>query len=309
MLGMDEALELLLAKVCQGCGAQLPAPGLPCDACGTVPPVTKPELEETRSGPGKLAAVEARRLRQQADWHAGQLSALLARADEVEHVAVLTGRREQAQRAFENACKDEQRAATALGTAHEAAVQASARQEEAARAVRQAENRLEAAQRMREGIEAEIDAERHLEAARRVLARYQQPADAAAQAKQQAQQALTAAQAEMTRLEAERDAAVAAVESPGRIPVSEHRVGRDLMRVVLDSSCTPLERAMAAVIVAGLAQLTGVDADIRADARARVLKEIAEAQRHRPLLLPNSDGTMTAITALQPGANPWAPGR
>ena len=123
---MNEALELLLARVCAGCGTKLPALGVPCDACGQVPPVTRPELEETLTGPGRLAAVEARHLRAQADWHRAEMGKFAARADQVEHLAVLTDRREQAQRAFGDAADAEERAAAALGTAHEAAEKADA---------------------------------------------------------------------------------------------------------------------------------------------------------------------------------------
>lgn len=296
MLTTEQAADLLLAKMCAGCGTELPAPGLPCTACGKVPAVTRPELAEALAGPGKLAAVEARRLRGEADELGERRSALLAEADRVEHVAVLEHRRTLAEQALGTAQEAEQRAAAALSAAHQAAEDAAADVARYREARDQAANAEEAARRMREGPDAEIGAQARLDAARKVLERYEQALDGAAGAKENARQALDAATAERRRREAERDAAAAEAQNPGLVPVSEFRIGRDLMACVLSPACTPLEKAMAGVIVTGLADLTGVTETIRAAVRDEVLREIAEARQTQTHLSRNHDGTLTGFT-------------
>ena len=53
MLTMNDALDRLGAKFCTACAAKLPVVGGQCPACGALPAVTRTELADALSEPGR----------------------------------------------------------------------------------------------------------------------------------------------------------------------------------------------------------------------------------------------------------------
>lgn len=284
MMTVEEAVEWLLGgQACESCGGNLPGPGEPCDACGTLPPVTSAELSEQLSGPMALAKVEEAKLRREGWAMLDAAVARLADADRPVHLAVLRERRDQAQRALDTHVARQKPLEAPLRAARKAE-QKSGGELAAAReqlgAVVLAE---EIARRMRHGLQAETDAKLRLDTAAAVLRRYESAAAEATAARQAAESALAASRERTGHLEAARDLAAATLSSPGQVPRSPQTITAGLARLVLSGQLDEIEAALAGQIARTLCAVTGATADIIEEARRDLLAEQEAGKRNQPL--------------------------
>jgi len=303
MLTVDAALDILLPHACKHCGAKLPAPGEPCGACGELPPTTRAEMAEQLAGPVAPAKIEAARLMEEGHDLRAAASAKYAQADTAVHVAELTQARDAAVAALETALDREETLEPAVDRARIAERAARGELETAQAAHRKAARAEERARRTRRGPEAEAEALLRLRAADTVLARYSAKHDQAAAALHHAEQALAAAHTASMQAN---DAAVKAenaLATPGRAPVSPHRLANDLMRLALGGELDEVEKALAKTFLSALTAHIGLDADIERRARQRLLAEQEDEKRARPVLAQRTADGQVAIVPnlLNPG--------
>ena len=74
---------------------------------------------------------------------------------------------------------------------------------------------------------------------------------------------------------------MAAVENPGRIPMTWERIQRDVMRCALDPDIAPVELAICGQIARLLMEHTGELDNVTADVRKAALEEAEQAERER----------------------------
>ena len=185
-LTMSQVLDAELPRCCGECGTELPERGAQCAACGWLPEVTRPELEETLSEPGRLARMEADRLMAEGRQFQQEAESRFLAGRRVLAAAAAEAERDTAQAALDAALTELGQAEAALEDADRVAVTAAAQLEEAVETHRRAALAEEGARRLREGPAAETDALARLNAATEVLARYQVPARETAELRQAA---------------------------------------------------------------------------------------------------------------------------
>jgi hypothetical protein len=288
VITLDEAVDIVLDGACAACGAALPRPGEPCGTCGNLPPVTRPEATEALAAPGAVLAADAVRehgggdaaaaaLRKQALERQKEASDLLTAADRAEHVAMLERKRRAAQDQLGAALAAQEQATAAACAARGTGRVALEFLRDAQENHRLAAPAEETARRCRARAQAQSDALTTLQNAATVLNRAQAEDAAATAAVQAAEQALASAQAEVERREAGRDDAARRVQTPGRIPVSRERMAMDLFRLVLGGDngnpLDPVDLAMAQLMLRPLASITGLEARMQGEARAKAASE------------------------------------
>ena len=237
-LTFDEALDTLGAKFCGACGNALDPPGSQCSGCGHLPAVTRPELAEIlEAEPGSPARIEADQLRAEAADLMEQVEDKLREADQVLHADGLARARDYAQGVLEAALGERKQAAAVLEQAADAEAVTAAPVADAYQNHQAALAAEEAARRMRHGAGAETEAAMRVEKAAAVLARYKEPARAAAEARKAAEEVLAVADAKVAAAEVVRDTAAAAVASPCRAPMSretQQALARPVVRVAAE---------------------------------------------------------------------------
>jgi hypothetical protein len=211
-LSMSQALDEELPRYCGECGVELPQRGAQCAGCGALPEVTRAELEEVLSEPGRLARIEADRLRGEGDALIQEGKARHLQAARVLAAAAAETERDAAQDALSVALGDLEQANTVLEDAGRAEAGAAAQLAEADGNHRQAIQAEEAARRLRKGPAAETDALARLNAATDVLARYRAPAEAAANVRQAAAGRVAAAEGNVAACQDAYDRAALTVE-------------------------------------------------------------------------------------------------
>ena len=313
-MNVDEAIALLLGgQPCAGCGAAAEAPGQPCGQCGALPPVTSAELAETLdAAPLAVAEIEAGQALAEGWQLLDRAIDRLHDADRCRQVARLRLRRDETQQAFDAHHREHSRLHGPRTSARKALDKAAA--ELATAQAEHAEIALaeETARRYRHGVRAETEAAVRLREASAVLARYQAAqADAAARL-QAAEAAVSQSAAQGSRLEADRDAAVEALRNP-QIGYGMETISAGLMRLLVGGRLDEVEQVLAGQLARWACSVTGVTADIEAQACARLLAEQeAEARSKRHWLRPAGDGT-GRLAVPNPGhpatptpAVPWA---
>ena len=293
MMTTAEALEYLLGTTCGGCGGTLPGPGEPCAGCGRIPDVTAPEMAGDLDGPLALAAVEAAKLRAEAWTVHDAAVAKMAEADRALFAARLQIRKNEAQRALDEHTRRHKSFYGPRTAARKAEEQAAAELAEATRQHAEIARAEETARRMRHGVTAETEAAIRLERATVVLRRYQDELAAASARREQAEAALEQSAARAAVLERARDAAVAAVMDPGRIPMSGETVTLGGTRLILSGRMDDVEMLMAGQAARLVCAATGITADIEMDVRRQVAAEQEEAAKGKSLHLRNTrDGVL-----------------
>jgi hypothetical protein len=198
-------------------------PGRGCEACGTFPAVTAPELEADLTGTRTLAVVHAAKLRAEASELRSQALAKHSETDRVLHVARLEERLALARLALDDATAGQPPLEAGLKRARKAEDRAARELAGASEDHARIEKAEETARRIRHGLEAETAATLQLAAAGDVLRRYQTAlAEAAASGRKQRPRWRPAGNA--SRSWSSRDEAAAAVADPGRIRLSAETV-------------------------------------------------------------------------------------
>lgn len=136
-----------------------------------------------------------------------------------------------------------------------------------------------------------------------VLQRYQSALAGAVSRREAAESELAAARDRVARLEHLRNEAAAAVEDPGRIPLSPETVTADPVRLLLTGQLDDVETLMAQLPARFLASVTGLTGDIEATARRQLLEEQERDARKAPLWLQPLGNGDIAVTP-----NPVHPG-
>ena len=154
---LDEAISELAAKYCGDCGKGLPVPGVQCPACGGLPQATRQELQEALSEPGKVAQVEADRLRAEAERLRDAAEGAYRDADRVLHLAGLERMADAARGRLDAAVAARMQARAALDQAEAAEAADAGPHRDAYENHRQAVQAEEAARRLRHGPQADIE--------------------------------------------------------------------------------------------------------------------------------------------------------
>jgi hypothetical protein len=301
-----EAVAWLLGDSCQSCAARLPGPGQPCGSCGQIPSTTEPEIAAQLDGPVALAAVESAKLRHEAWALYDAAVAKMSDADEAMFTAGLQVGKNQAQAALDEHQRQHKslygpRAAARKAEAKVAAELASsaAEHERIARAE-------EIARRMRYGLAAETDAALRLDKASAVLGEYKARLGEATACREAAERAFDKSVAVTERLEKERDAAVARLTNPGRIPRSGETIGAGLLRMLLRGQLDEVEMVTAGEIGRMICAATGATDAIVAEARGDLLREQEAEKQGQPVRLrPMGDGSVGAFPNPRSSPQPY----
>lgn len=304
---LESMLDAITAATCPGCGLELKPAGSQCAACGTLPPVTREELAEALSAPGALAEAQALQVRARAVAKIAEAERDLRAADRLVAVDALMTAWDLAEAKLDTAQEAHKQAAGMLEAAAAAEQQAAGPLREAEQNHREAVQGEEAARRLRKGARAETDARLRLVAATDVLSRYQAEAAAATQAREAAAAVLEAAGDAVSAAERGRDAAEDAAEHPSRIPLAAETVralAAPLVRLALGrdvngQELAPGERMMAVAVATVIAETGGALKDIRDRAREQALKDAADEQRKRPVLVNDAAGDVTVYSPLR----------
>lgn len=296
MITRDEALEYLLDTTCSACGGELPGPGQPCSGCGRIPPVTAAEIADDLDGPVALAAVEQAKLRAEAWVLHDQAIERMRQADEAAFLARLHVQKDRAQQALDEHQRLHKKLTaprTAARKAEEAAAAelaaASAEHSEIARAE-------ELARRMRHGVQAETEAAIRLDRATAVLGRYQDAMREAAARRQAAEIAFDTSAERAAVLERARDQAVAALASPGRVPMSAETVTVGGLRLVYSGAMDEVELAIAGIEARQVCAMTGQTDEIEAEIRRRIAAEEEDEHKRKAVhVVSDRGGNMTAL--------------
>jgi hypothetical protein len=312
---LGELLDTVLARYCSECSAELPRRGDQCEACGSLPSLTRPEAEERlRADPSafaeaerkavlEVASAEAARFREDAEEHRRQMREAYAAADRAEHVAGLELVASEAARELEAARGAEERAAAALAAAVKAEQDSAEELADAAQAHQSAQQKAEAAHRLRQGARAEIDTQLELDAAAKVLGRHQADHGVLAAERDQARQLMAAARVRAAELQDAADRAARAVEHPGRGPMSREAVFADVFGLAARAGVGQLgdeDRLMVMGAVQMMVISLGLEQLIRSDEERRVRARDAAEGRNRPQFGKAGDGMLSAAWPIPP---------
>jgi len=300
-----EAIAYLLPGLCASCGADLPAPGEPCGACGKIPEITRPELEQQLDSATAIASVEARVLEAEAEALFQAAMARWQEAAQVVHAARLQDQRDAAQAACDEHARAHRLLAAALTQAEKAEDRAAAELEPQAAAVAGLAEALELARRMGHGVKAVAHASYLHHEAEAALGPYRDGLTEAGARRMTAEANVTASGARGDQLRKALADAEGEAANPGTAPLGAAAIVTSPFRLLrdgrLDGNGPGLE--IAAEAGRAICDLTGVTEQITAGARRQLLGEQEDAAKGRAMhLRPGRDGVVATANPHNPAA-------
>jgi hypothetical protein len=298
VITQKEAIAYLLPGLCGCCSARLPGPGEPCEACGKIPEVTRPEAEAQLNSATALAAVEASVRETEAEALFQAAVAKWQEAAQVVHVARLQDQRAAAR----NACDEHNRAHRLLAAkrarAEKAEDAAAAELEPQAAAVAELAMALDLATKMHHGVRAVAEASYLHNEASSALAPYREALSVATARREEAAARVTASEARGDQLRKALDDTERALRNPGTAPLGEKAIAASPFRLLLEGRLSGDGPGLEIAGEAGRAicDLTGVTEQIVAQARGQLAAEQEAAAAGKALLRGRTaDGHMVAL--------------
>ena len=279
-----EALHYLLGIHCPSCSAVLSGPGLPCDACGKIPPVTGPQAEEMLDSATAIAAVQEKVLEAEAEALYQAAIEKWEQAAQVVHLARLQDQRDAAQKAFDEHERAHKQKVAAFDAAEAAEDAAAAELAPQAAAVAELAAAVEMARVMKHGAVAVAQAKTLHDNAVPELEPYQKDLTDAAAVRQAAEDAVTRSGARGDQLKQALEDAKADLASPGIAPVGHKAILAGPLRLLQDGKVGDAGMEIAADVGRDICDRTGVTDEIAAEARGQLLAEQQSAARNQPLI-------------------------
>ena len=262
--------------------------GQPCPQCGTIPAVTRPELQaELEKDPLAADDIFAQRAIAKGAEMLDAAISQIHEADRIRHMAVLRLARDVAQASLNEHAK----AHRELAAGHQPSIRKAERAELKARRelqVAQDEcgkitNQLTEAQRYKRVAE-EIELTGTLRDAERIRDRYKKDHADAAAGLARAVAPVKASEKAGKQLELSRDEAVGDLDNPGRIGYGAEAITLGLMRLVERGELSGDEQLLAGQLALDAVSRSGVLEMLKAQVRAEVLAEADQAAKAQPLI-------------------------